>query len=223
MIEAGSQSLRGGLDFEASKAQSTVLLEREEDVGEQPVFSQEAPLNQQVAEVGFLCANGLFWEITPGKFPALPPLYVAERRFFTTHQAIESLESVRQVAQNPALQEKLDIWITQLIQERDTRFLSTLEMMHGEADPSAIARNMLLRRPAEPTRWLNQLIEWGFYDEVDEQKFPELLSLRPPNRVFLKLYAVSVRRQRLKFMKNEGETSSFSGFSPYGEFARRWA
>lgn len=162
-----------------------------------------ASLKEQVDQMDILFSKGLYWEITPDKFPCLPVEKVALSRFWATDNAIDGLQNARVVAKDPQLKRKLAVMISILIKQRDSALSDSLGNIEGDIDEELMTKQQNFRQPGEFTRMLEMTLGLGLVDQVDEKNFPALRALGEKEKMFLRLQSMHSRRYHLKAMEND--------------------
>lgn len=184
-----------------------------------PERQPQPTVKEQAEMLDFFWQKGLYWEITPDKFPSYPVESIALAHFFAINNAIDGLQTARHTTSDPDLRRLISVLITNTIKERDRTLLSRLSDLgiEGEVDEELISNQAMFRQPGELGK-LFDLSIGGFAGQLHEKNFPALRAMSQKEKLDLRLWSIEAQlermRNRKKILPKGSENNSALGFQP---------
>lgn len=177
---------------------------------EQKPFHETDPVVEQFERISYLAKSGLYSEISPERFPNIPPFYVAIAKFNATNGAICEVLKTQDKVKDPKLRDNLGILASRLIETRDSTLDTDLGEQTGEIDHERI----VLFKKMKSSNALDNVrsyIDLGLVDEINERNFPELGSLHPKSMSFIQLLALQANIDSLDRLRTGARKTGFTG------------
>lgn len=176
----------------------------EEKILERPTPGTEPSLEDKIKKLDALTRAGLYSEITPEKFPKVPPEIVFIYAFHARNNIINQLGNVREITQDPEAKTKLGAKITSLIKERDQVCNAMLGEVEGEPDEEVIFKQTTPKLTREGFAEIQSLADAGMVDALSSGQNPMLGHLSETDRNIVEISALGNRLNYLTEFKRTG-------------------